>query len=192
MNVLLIEDEDILRHAIIMSVGQVFGDAEITAYASFNDLWEHEADLSRFSLALIDPGVPPIPTGANRQRLEALSKLILAADNACRIIVFTGSFNTNEAELMFAMGVEKYLSKTGINILELRKAINDKSVKIVPPNTTGQSGEHFVSGLTPAESMGYAVSQRIYNLDSVADALGLDIDTVKKYVARGRSRARSR
>ncbi len=190
MNVLLIEDQDLLRHAIMHGVDYLCCYSTITAYGSF-DAFHDAKDGKRYDIALVDPGVPPIDAGNHNERLAALSRLIHSLPAHCEIIVLTGHFSESEAHVMLKAGAHKYLSKNGLNLFDLRLFIEDKTHRIFYPHQTGKQGEWFQSGLTEAEKIGAAIDQKMYDPDIVAASTGLDLDSLKKYVTRARKRMRS-
>jgi DNA-binding NarL/FixJ family response regulator len=200
--VLLLEDDGIFRHAILMNVECLFGSAEIYGFSRYDALLTaiHDDTISnmhQFDVAILDPGVPPItPPGSNTtlgERIDMISSIVARLRPDCNVVVLTGSYNTSEAKVMLDMGVNKYLSKGDIDLISLRCHLTCTGGEATKPKTKAQDApERFVSGLTEKEKFGLAVHLNIYNEAEVASALNVDIDTIRKYVTRAKKRMRQR
>jgi DNA-binding NarL/FixJ family response regulator len=200
--VLLLEDDGIFRHAILMNVEHLFGSAEIFGFNRHDALETAIADgsiasMHDFDVAILDPGVPPVsPPGSEtafEDRIGMISSVVSRLRPSCNIVVLTGSYDEAEGEVMLRMGVNKYLSKTSLDLIALRKHLScpEQQDEAVTSEDRSRS-EKFVSGLTEKEKYGLAVHQKIYDEAGVAGALNVDIDTIRKYVTRAKKRARSR
>jgi DNA-binding NarL/FixJ family response regulator len=190
VRILLIEDQDILRQAIGMSIKEIFGKGNLTALGSYTAFELSNVNAGDYDVALLDPGAPPVTNGNQIARLKAIADVSSKLSPNCLVAVMTGDYNQAEAETMLKMGVKKYMSKVGLSILELRDALNNSDVANFLPNITGNKPEHFNSKLNRSEMLGHAVDQGIYDLGRLSDALEVDVDTVRKYIARARSRMR--
>lgn len=108
-----------------------------------------------FDMAILDPGVPPVsPSGSGaafKERIDMISSIVSGLKDDCNILILTGSYDEAEARAMLRMGISKYLSKSGVNLIELRNHIDStESEQVVGPDDQAHS-ERFFGGLIEKE-----------------------------------------
>ncbi|GAA4135550.1 response regulator [Aminobacter aganoensis] len=150
---LVIEDQDLMRQALIVELKESLGDCIIAGAQTF--ALAHRAltdDL--FDLVLIDPGLPGFDPTSSEERLKVIEAIVQAAPSAIHIVI-TGSDNDKEAVACRELGVSAYLGKTGFsrgglgNVLD-QVARDEFSLRYSKANA--QFTELHISGLTPRES----------------------------------------
>ena len=193
MNVLLLEDQTLLRQAIGMARPPIADNSEISAYGSYDQLYASETRLKRFDAAILDPGVPPVPSptssNARDKRFQAISNLKTKLSRNCRIVVLTGSYDDHERLAMLSIGVDDYVSKDTMDLITLRRVIESPGHA---RRCLAKNKEQYDTTMTIAESIGHAVHQGIYDEQTTAQTLNIDVDTVKKYVKRARKKIANR
>jgi hypothetical protein len=70
VRILLIEDQDILRQAIGMSIKEIFGKGNLTALGSYTAFELSNVNAGDYDVALLDPGAPPVTNGNRIARLK--------------------------------------------------------------------------------------------------------------------------
>lgn len=195
-HVLVVEDHDLMRFAMINEVQKAVPDVLIrgvgTKELALQLLREHE-----FDLILIDPGLPGINPLDPEQRISVVQEIVQLGRTAKHLVV-TGFFSPEEQEVCLDLGVSGYISKISLNrdmfSDVLRSLFGERKLGMLEG---GQQAfpDYFYSGLTPREQY---IIQRMLNrpdkvlkkhvIEQVAARLGIDEDTVSKYYKSGRAK----
>ncbi|MBP0440404.1 response regulator [Tianweitania sediminis] len=150
---LVIEDQDLMRQALIVELKDSLGDCIIAGAQTYALAQSALAD-EMFDVVLIDPGLPGFDPTSSDQRLRVVEAIVRAAPSAVHIVI-TGSDNDKEAAACRELGVAAYLGKTGLprgglgKVLE-QVARDEFSLRYSSANA--QATEVHISGLTPRES----------------------------------------
>lgn len=192
MQILVIENHKLYRQALGLCKPAIAKNAEIFALATFEDLWRLDLDLGHFSLAIVDPDIHP-DAGVSLEQSRALRvqhvlKLRRDLNSAARLIVLTGCPSAKEQAEFARAGIPDYLSKTHIGLLGLRDLIVNDQSACTPSEMLI---EHYFTEHTTREALGFAVRQKIISKHQAARALGVEIEAIDQYAARGMRRFRA-
>lgn len=191
MKILVIEDHKFYRQALGLSKPAIAKNAEIFAVASFDNLWRSDLDLRQFSVAIVDPGVPPVTTASNHEvrslRVEHVMNLQRQMNDAARLIILTGSPTAQERAQLADAGIHDYLSKDDIGLLGLRNLIVNGDIDCIPSE---KLYEHYFTEHTTREALGFAVRQKVIAIEQAARALEVELEAISQYGARGMRRFR--
>jgi len=193
---LVIEDQDLMRQALIVELKDSLGDCFIAGaqtYARAHEILTED----KFDLVVIDPGLPGFDPTSQKDRLAVVETIIRAAPLAVHIVV-TGSDNDKEATACRKLGASAYVAKTGLSRGSLREILDQvgrdefsvrySSVDACAPDV------HF-SGLTPRESRVIELllsreqdetKKDVY--DKMASELKIDAASAEKYYKQARAK----
>jgi DNA-binding NarL/FixJ family response regulator len=151
-NALVVEDQDLMRQALMAELQAGLGDCFISGaqtYALAKRLLSEE----RFDLVVTDPGLPGFDPTSRRDRLMVVETIIHAAPTAIHIVV-TGSDSQDEAIACRELGASAYVAKTGLSPGTLCAILGQVTQDAFPlryATADAQVPEFNVSGLTPRE-----------------------------------------
>lgn len=150
---LVIEDQDLMRQALIVELKESLGDCIIAGAQTFA-LAHRALEDDLFDLVLIDPGLPSFDPTSSDERLRVVEAIVRAAPSAIHIVI-TGSDNDKEAAACRELGVSAYLGKTGLSRGGLGKVLDQvgrDEFSLRYSTANAKSTEVHISGLTPRES----------------------------------------
>ena len=193
---LVIEDQDLMRQALIIELKESLGDCIIAGAQTYALAHRALADDS-FDLVLIDPGLPGFDPTSSDARLKVVEAIVQAAPSATHIVI-TGSDNDKEAAACRELGVSAYLGKTGLSRGGLGKVLNQVArdeFSLHYSSAAAQSPEVHISGLTPRESrvtelmMQRRLGERRKDIFSkMAEELKIDPASAEKYFKKARAK----
>jgi DNA-binding NarL/FixJ family response regulator len=193
---LVIEDQDLMRQALIVELKDSLGDCFIAGaqtYARAREILTED----QFDLIVIDPGLPGFDPTSHEDRLAVVETIIRAAPSAVHIVV-TGSDNDREANACRELGASAYVAKTGLSRGSLREIIDqvgrqEFSLRYSSVDAPGQD-VHF-SGLTPRESRVVELllsreksETKRTVFDKMASELKIDAASAEKYYKQARAK----
>lgn len=150
---LVIEDQDLMRQALIVELKDSLGDCIIAGAQTYALGVKAIADQS-FDLILTDPGLPGFDPTSPHERLKVIEGIVRAAPSAIHVVV-TGSDNDKEAVICRELGVSAYLGKTGLARGALGRALDQVArdeFTLHFSSANAETPEVHISSLAPRES----------------------------------------
>jgi DNA-binding NarL/FixJ family response regulator len=193
---LVIEDQDLMRLALIHELKAVLKDCIVQGAAT----WESASRLLKdhdFDLVIIDPGLPGFDPTSPLHRLTVVKEVVEACPNALHIVV-TGSDSPEEGEKCRRLGANAYIGKTGLDrdtLISILQNISETGFSLSLSEVKERTPEFYYSGLTPREQEIIDFMRRrprgakrreIY--EQMGDQFGIDPYTVEKYYKQARAK----
>nr|WP_281722386.1 response regulator [Nitrosomonas nitrosa] len=122
---LIVEDQDLMRLALIAEVKAGYRDCYIAGASTF-DAAIRLLVTELFDLVIIDPGLPGIDPASRPDRLRMVERIRDASPGATHVVI-TGSDDNEEAMACERLGVRIYLAKTGLRPGKLHKLLAETS-----------------------------------------------------------------
>lgn len=193
---LVIEDQDLMRQALMIELKDCLGDCFIAGAQTYALAHQILAE-DEFDLVVIDPGLPGFDPTSRRDRLTVIETIIRAAPSAVHIVV-TGSDDDKEASACRELGASAYLAKTGLSRGSLREILDQverDEFSLRYSAARAQSPEVHFSGLTPRESR---VVELLHSrqpaetkrdiFEKMAVELQIDASSTEKYYKQARAK----
>lgn len=193
---LVVEDQDLMRLALIEEVKSVLKDGAVFGAATLMEALALSQE-RKYDLVLIDPGLPGVRGNEKSARLTVIEEIIDSAPEALHVVV-TGSDNRSEALACQKLGASAYVSKVGLDRDRLQEIISKMAtsnfvelyaeIRNTPP-------EVRFSGLTSREQeileLMFRKAKDIRRGDayrSIGDRLGISPDSAESYFKRARAK----
>jgi DNA-binding NarL/FixJ family response regulator len=193
---LVIEDQDLMRLALINELKTVLRDCAVQGAAT----WEMASRLLQqqdFDLVITDPGLPGIDPTSQMNRLEVVKEAVESCPNALHIII-TGSDSKDEGEKCRQLGANAYVGKTGLDrdvLISVIQRISETGFSLWLSEIKDRPPEFYYSGLTPREQEILDFMRRrpkgakrkeIY--EQMGSQFDIDPFTVEKYYKQARAK----
>lgn len=193
---LVIEDQDLMRLALINELKAVLRDCVVQGAASW-DVASAVLQEDDFDLVLIDPGLPGLDPTSQRRRLNVVKDVVEACPNAIHVVI-TGSDSLEEGEDCRRLGANAYVGKTGLDRDVLASILADISAtgfSLRLSQVEARAPDYYYSGLTPREQAIIDSMRRrpagvkrreIY--EKMGQQFDIDAGTVEKYYKQARAK----
>ena len=149
---MIIEDQDLMRLALIAELKAGFPDCYIAGVQTF-ELAIHLLAGEDFDVVIIDPGLPGFDPMSSTDRLHVVERIVQLAPEALHLVV-TGSDTKAEAAACKSLGVAAYLGKTGLSegaLGQVMKQITRDGFSLRHSLAIAQTPDIHFPGLTPRE-----------------------------------------
>ncbi|RTM10856.1 MAG: response regulator transcription factor [Hyphomicrobiales bacterium] len=193
---LVVEDQDLMRLALIAELKDTFGDCYV-AGAQTLELAGQLLRQEEFDLVFVDPGLPGFDPTSTDERMHVVEAIAHASPKA-RLIVITGSDTPPEAESCRKLGVAAYIGKTGLSRTALRKMLNEiveNGFSLRYSDASAPVPEVHFSGLTPREEQIVSLmlrrppgAKRRAVFEEMAKELSIDTASAEKYYKQARAK----
>lgn len=193
---LIVEDQDLMRLALIAELKAGFPDCYIAGVQTFELAIRLLGD-EEFDMVIIDPGLPGFDPISSSDRLGVVERIVRAAPDA-RHIVVTGSDTMAEAATCKALGVSAYLGKTGLSegaLGQVLKQITRDGFSFRHSLAAACLPEIHFPGLTPREQQVMAMMvgrqpgmKRRDVFEGMAARAAIDAASAEKYYKQARSK----
>lgn len=193
---LVIEDQDLMRLALIHVIKRAFRDCVVQGAATFQMATQLMAEHD-FEIVIIDPGLPGFDPTSQADRLSVVRDVVEACPRALHLVV-TGSDKAEEGFECQRLGAQAYIGKTGLDgerLLEIMHAISERGFYLALSEVRNGPYEFHYSQLTPREQEIIDFMRRrtqgmkrkdIY--ERMGDRFGIDPYTVEKYYKQARAK----
>jgi len=176
--VLIVEDEHITREMLVQSGRLLFGDAEIHSTGTLLDALSVVESHGPIDTILLDLR---IPGAIGMSGVEALRE---AQPNAC-IIVWTGVYVREDAQLAMNAGANGFLPKTRFHLSELAEVISEiecgKEINLSSNSAWQDAGiRRTYTGLSPKENEIHNLVQQGMTTREIAEKLGTSDRSIKQ------------
>lgn len=193
---LVVEDQDLMRLALIAELKAGFPDCYIAGVQTFELAIRLLAD-EEFDMVIIDPGLPGFDPISSSDRLSVVDRIVRAAPDACHIVI-TGSDTMAEAVACKGLGVSAYISKTGLSegaLGQILKQITRDGFSLRHSLADARSPDIHFPGLTPREQQVMAMMmcrrpgmKRRDVFEGLAARAAIDATSAEKYYKQARAK----
>lgn len=121
MRALVLEDQDLMRFAIMDQIAATFEKGAIIG-ADTLELALAQLGKDEFNLVVIDPGLPGFDPLSDMDRLNVVRTVINTSPLAIHIVI-TGNDTSQEANAFRNLGAAAYLAKTGLSPANFSEAL---------------------------------------------------------------------
>lgn len=191
---LVIEDQDLMRLALMAELKEIWGDCFTVGAQTLiiaMDILRREV----FDIIVIDPGLPGIDPVSDKARLSVVKSIIETSPSALHLVV-TGSDSEIEAQECQKIGVAGYLAKTGLNkgmLADILHAVSATNCSIHLSRATMEIPDFHYSGLTVREQEIVDMMlrrkrgvKRVQVYLEMAERFGIDAGSAEKYYKQAR------
>jgi DNA-binding NarL/FixJ family response regulator len=149
---LVIEDQDLMRVALIRELKASLSECVVLGAASFEQaLTVLQAE--DFDLVIIDPGMPGYNPTLSENRIAVVERIIELCPEAIHLVV-TGLDTEEEGEACRRLGAAAYLGKTGLDreaFAGILQDISETGFSMYLSQIREKTHEFMYSALTPRE-----------------------------------------
>lgn len=193
---LVIEDQDLMRLALIHVIKRAFRDCVVQGAATLQVATQLMAE-HEFDLVIIDPGLPGFDPTSQADRLSVVRDVVEACPRALHLVV-TGSDKADEGAECQKLGAQAYIGKTGLDgerLVQIMQEISERGFYLALSTVRNVPYEFHYSHLTPREQeiidfmrgRSQGIKRKdIY--DRMGERFGIDPFTVEKYYKQARAK----
>lgn len=193
---LIVEDQDLMRLALIAELKTGFPDCYIAGVQTFELAMNLLAN-DEFDIVIIDPGLPGFDPTSPSDRMNVVERFVRAAPDALHIVV-TGSDTGAEAAACRAIGVSAYLGKTGLSegdLGQILKQVSRNEFSLRQSLADSRLPDIRFPGLTPREQQVMAMMvcrrpgvKRRDVFEGMAARAAIDSASAEKYYKQARAK----